>query len=105
MFHEIIINNLPVMVTMSVLIGGTIWGMFKYQKSKIEQAFNSGVTQQEKVNAIENKANEALDRVEAVEEDMIQEKKDSDEHHKRFYDKLERIMKDVDFIRGRIAKL
>lgn len=95
-------ENAPVILGFIVLLGGTIWGIFKYNKKKIRDAYNDGVLETNGINKIEKKADKALLGVSNLEKKLKEEQESADEHHKRLYDKIDIISKDVSFIRGKL---
>jgi len=102
---QTIVDNATAIFGLIILLGGTIWGIFKYNKKKLRDAFNKGVSEESNINEIEKKVNEAISKVKIVDEKLEDEKKEADIHHNRMYTELSKQGKDIAFIRGKIEKL
>lgn len=81
---QTIVDNITTIVASIVLIGGFIWGIWKYGKKNIVSE-----------TTLKN-------RVTHLEEDFEEEKTDGAKHHKALYEKLDSVSQDVAFIRGKL---
>ena len=102
---QTVVDNASAIFGLIILLGGTIWGIWKYNKKKLRDAYNKGVSEESNINEIEKKVNEAISKVKAVDEKLEEEKEDADIHHQRMYTKLDDLATSLSYIKGKISHL
>ena len=98
---EIIFENIQLIAGVLILLGGTVFGMYKFHKNKVKEAFDEGVKEETSLQRIERKADKALEGVGRIEKKLDDETKRAADHHLRLYEKIEDIAEDVSFLKGK----
>lgn len=108
---EIILENIELIATVGVLLGGTVFGMWSWHKKEVEKAFADGKQEETCLQRIEGKADEAIEGVKRIEEKVDNEVEKASEHHLRLYDKIDRndktlaeIASDISFLKGKFSQ-
>lgn len=109
MVIEFILSNLPAILGIISVVGGSGLGMWKFHKNQVEKAFKTGKQEETCLNRIEQKADSALEGLKKVEETLSKEVEQARDQHQRIYDKIDkqgesisRISTDISYIRGKL---
>ena len=104
---EWIIENLPVLLALTTISGGSIYGGVKVFNKKVNDAYEKGKREEACLKRIEGKADDALTGLEEVKDTLSEETDNAKEHHLRIYDKLDQqttqitdIQTSVSYIKG-----
>lgn len=108
---EIIFENIQLIAGVLILLGGTVFGMWKYHKKQIDNAFAKGKQEETCLQRIEGKADEAIKEIKETNKVLSREIEKAAEHHLRLYDKIDRndktlagIASDVSFLKGKFSQ-